>query len=223
MTSFPPDSSPSTLPLRGPYTAAASSPRGRGDRADRPLPPGFRVGRYELRRPLGVGASGRVYEAYDPELDRALAVKLMKSLTPDAVVRLRAEARALARLSHPNVVEVYDVGRIEADGSERLYVAMALLSGGTVGQWIAVEAPQWSRILDVFIGVADGLAAAHGAGLIHRDMKPENILLGVGDLPKIVDFGLARPDSPDGDAVDARLGARKGQLIGSPAYMAPEL
>ncbi|MEM8994689.1 MAG: serine/threonine-protein kinase [Acidobacteriota bacterium] len=230
MASIPPDSSPSTLPLRGtvgedpgPRPAGESPPRGGGDTAERALPPGFRVGRYELRRPLGVGASGRVYEAYDPELDRALAVKLMKSLTPDAVVRLRGEARALARLSHPNVVEVYDVGGLETEGSYRLYVAMALLPGGTLGQWLAAENPSWDQILDVFVGVADGLAAAHGAGLIHRDMKPENILLGVGDLPKIVDFGLARPDSPAGDAIDARLGARKGQLIGSPAYMAPEL
>ncbi|MEM1179087.1 MAG: serine/threonine-protein kinase [Acidobacteriota bacterium] len=230
MAPLPPDPNAPTLPFHDSegvdtetQTRSGSSHGQGGHPVDQTLPQGFRLGRYELGRPLGAGASGVVYEAYDPELDRALAVKLMKSLSSEAVGRLRQEARALAKLSHPNVVQVYDVGGVETDGSPRVYVAMALLRGGTLNHWLQADDRTWGQILDVFIGAAHGLAAAHDAGLVHRDMKPENILLDARGVPKIVDFGLARPESPAGDVVDARLGAKKGQLIGSPAYMAPEL
>ncbi|MEM6794850.1 MAG: serine/threonine-protein kinase [Acidobacteriota bacterium] len=202
------------------------------------MPQGTRVGRYRIRRPLGIGAMGVVYEAYDPELDRAVAVKVVKSLGTEATERLRQEARALARLSHPNVVEVYDVGSFEQGDAPRLYVAMALLPGGTLSRWLAAEERHWSQVLALFVGAAQGLAAAHRAGLIHRDMKPENILLGTGELPKIVDFGLALPETAAATAAVADIddeargesraagngsGHEQQLMAGSPGYMAPEL
>ena len=149
-----------------------------------------RVGRYALLRRIGAGGMGVVYSAYDDELDRKVALKLVAAdrLGAGTVARVRREAQALARLSHPNVVHVYEVG--EAEG--HAFVAMEFVAGETLRAY--QEAPDRSaqEILGAYAQAGRGLAAAHAAGLIHRDFKPENALLGDDGRVRVVDFGLAR-------------------------------
>ncbi|MDB4958005.1 MAG: hypothetical protein JWO36_5574 [Myxococcales bacterium] len=166
--------------------------------------PGGQLGRYILLSHLGAGGMGVVYAAYDPELDRRIALKVLRHTR--AGEELRDEARAIARLSHPNVVAVHDVGR--ADGE--LFVAMEHVEGVTVREWLA--APRGKpEILDVFVQAGRGLAAAHRAGLVHRDVKPSNIMVGTDERARVLDFGLARAEHAD-----------DGSIAGTPAYMAPE-
>jgi predicted Ser/Thr protein kinase len=192
-------------------------------RRERELAPGARIGRYVLEGALGAGAMGVVYAARDPELDRRVAVKLLRG--PASPGRLRREAKALARLSHPNVVHVYDVG--EHDG--HAFVAMELVDGQTLRAWLAEPRPH-ARIVDVLVQAGRGLAAAHDAGLIHRDFKPENVLLARDGRVLVGDFGLARAieattttadESGEAQPADAALTVT-GAVIGTPAYMAPE-
>jgi tetratricopeptide (TPR) repeat protein len=187
--------------------------------------PGTRVGRYELREPLGRGGMGVVYRARDATLGRDVAVKLIDVATPAAAVRALREARALAALAHPNVVAIHDAG--EHDGG--VYLTMELVAGRSLSAWLA-EAPRATAdVLAVIADAARGLAAAHRAGLVHRDVKPSNILVGDDGRTRIADFGLAR----DADAAAATtapparepLGAAvtaTRHLVGTPAYMAPE-
>ena len=179
-----------------------------------------KIDRYVIRRMLGAGGMGVVYVAHDPELDREVAIKMLRRGT-DAT-RLRREAQALARLSHPNVVAVHDVG--EHDG--QVFVAMALVDGVNLRQWL--RAPRENReILRVLLAAGRGIVAAHTAGLIHRDLKPDNIFVAASGDVLVGDFGLAR------DAADEREGApapatgsgdltMTGTVLGTPAYMAPE-
>ncbi|MBS1121926.1 MAG: Serine/threonine kinase, partial [Deltaproteobacteria bacterium] len=172
---------------------------------DRTIAPGTRVGRYVVRDQLGSGAMGAVFAAYDPELDRAIALKLLHPGSTTQRARIRREARALARLSHPNVVAAYDVGEHDGD----LFLAMELVDGMSLRAWVK---PQRSTadVLDVFRQAGRGLAAAHAAGLVHRDFKPDNAVVGNDGRVRVVDFGLAA--GPDGGTA----------LVGTPAYMAPE-
>ncbi len=196
--------------------------------------PGTRVGRYVLVRRVGEGGMGVVFAAYDPDLDREVALKLLK---PGAVTdaeargRLVREAQALARLSHPNVVTVHDVG---VDG-DTVFLAMELVRGRTLRHWLA-EAPRpWREVLSRFLQAGRGLAAAHAVGLVHRDFKPDNVLLGDDGQVRVTDFGLARAESAslaspepwagDGPALEAspRGGdTATGVRLGTPAYMSPE-
>jgi len=197
---------------------------------------GAHVGRYLVIRRLGAGAMGVVYAAYDPKLDRKVALKLLVGAaaegTEGARQRLEREAQALAQLAHPNVVGVHDVDR--HDG--RLYVAMEFVAGRTLGAWMR-EAPRpWRTVLDVFLAAGRGLAAAHAAGLIHRDFKPENAMVGDDGRVRVMDFGLARPTDALPGLEDLRaslsedLGPRtldspmtlSGTAMGTPAYMALE-
>ena len=162
------------------------------------------LGRYVLLARLGAGGMGVVYAAYDPELDRRVAVKVLRRAR--AGEQLRDEARAIARLAHPNVIAVHDVG--EADGE--MFVAMEHVEGVTVRDWLRTErSPR--EILDVFAQAGRGLAAAHRVGLVHRDVKPSNIILGVDGRARVLDFGLARAERDE-----------DGVVAGTPAYMAPE-
>ena len=190
-----------------------------------------RVGRYELLRCIGRGGMGIVYAARDVELGREVAIKLLRpelSHGGDGE-RLTSEARALARLSHPNVVSVFDVGTFEG----QRFIAMEYVVGQDLRRWL--EAPRRLRtLIEVFIGAGQGLHAAHRVGLVHRDFKPDNVLVGDDGRPRVLDFGLARPP----DAADAALShppaipggtdplatvlTQAGQVIGTPAYMAPE-
>ncbi len=199
---------------------------------------GETVGRYLIVGRLGAGGMGIVYAAYDPELDRKLAIKLLRAnlrgSTDEARTRLLREAQAMARLSHPNVVSVHDVGT--HDG--RVYLAMEFISGGTLKEWLKLPHPR-AEVLTRFRQAGAGLAAAHAAGLIHRDFKPDNVLLGSAGECKVTDFGLARasPSMPSmsqetrsGDAVQPRDKSELlsteltayGSVMGTPAYMSPE-
>jgi serine/threonine protein kinase/tetratricopeptide (TPR) repeat protein len=160
--------------------------------------PGEQVGRYLLVEMIGRGGMGVVYSAYDPELDRKVALKLVR---PDAGksatgVRLMREAQAMARLSHENVITVHDVGRLE-DGA--VFIAMEFIEGPTLADWQHQPGRRWSEILEVYIKAGQGLAAAHDAQLVHRDFKPENVLLGSAGRVRVLDFGLARQDLASGE------------------------
>jgi eukaryotic-like serine/threonine-protein kinase len=167
-----------------------------GERVDdglaRPLAPGSFAGRYVIVAKIGAGAMGTVYLAHDPELDRRVAIKVLaRSASPDAELRLTREAQALARLEHPNVVAAYDVGRVAG----QVFVAMAFVEGLTLREWQQAEARSWRTIVAAYVQAARGLAAAHAAGLVHRDFKPDNAMVS-GDPARVLvmDFGLARAD-----------------------------
>ena len=151
-----------------------------------------RLGRYAILRLLGQGGMGVVYAAFDDRLDRKVAIKVLRHHGGDGIahVRLLREAQALARLSHPNVVAVHDVD--EADG--RIYIAMEFVTGVTLRTWLG-EPRSCPEIVDVFVQAGRGLAAAHAAGLVHRDFKPENVLVGADGRVRVLDFGLVRFDA----------------------------
>jgi serine/threonine-protein kinase len=184
-------------------------------------PPSF--GRYRIDTVLGSGGMGIVYRAWDPQLARPIAIKVVRRGGEDTQGRARLvrEAQALARLSHPNVCHVYDVG---TDGDE-VWVAMELIDGMSLRQW-ADQARTREELLDVLLGAATGIAAAHEAGLVHRDIKPENVLIRRDGRAVVTDFGLARnQDRIDPNAstlsTDPRL-TMTGAIAGTPAYIAPE-
>ncbi|MEZ4382802.1 MAG: serine/threonine-protein kinase [Nannocystaceae bacterium] len=196
-----------------------------------------RIGRFQILHELGAGGMGIVYAAYDSTLDRRVALKLLlrgDALHVRARDRLRREAQAMARISHPNVVHIYDVG----EHDDQIYVAMEYIDGVKLSDWLREAAPGWSAILDVFIETARGLQAAHEAEVVHRDFKPDNVVLRrreEGDKrrprPKVLDFGLAAVALEDADAfaepdgVDVGVSARltqTGSLMGTPRYMSPE-
>ena len=185
-----------------------------------------------------------MHEAHDPQLRRDVAIKLIhpQGRYPHADDRLLREARAIARLNHPNVVQVFDVGAFErADDevpSRGLYIVMQLLAGRTVQSWLE-DAPGWEDVLAVFLQAARGLEAAHGAGVVHRDFKPANIFLCDDGVVKVLDFGIAKTTAendadrlrttlrssldPDESFEDVDLEQTDaGVVIGTPAYMAPE-
>ena len=203
--------------------AAGSAPARPGP--DAPvLSAGQRLGRYEVERLIGAGGMGVLYLARDTKLDRRVAVKLMRPHFADEVgrARLLREAQAMAQLSHPNVVNVFDLGEVD----ERVFVAMEYVEGGTLRDWLktprAVE-----DVVAVFLQAGAGLVAAHRAGLVHRDFKPENVLLGADGRARVTDFGLARPgDVPEGHATARATGpvnlTQTGTVLGTPAYMSPE-
>lgn len=152
---------------------------------------GATIGRYIVLDTMGAGTMGTVYAAYDPELDRRIAVKLLstsQSRSPKARRRLLREAQALARLSHPNVIQVYDVG-VQND---EVFVAMELIEGNSLDRVTAADPrPGWRQVIEWFIESARGLAAAHAVGIIHRDFKPSNVLIGRDGRVRVADFGLA--------------------------------
>jgi tetratricopeptide (TPR) repeat protein/predicted Ser/Thr protein kinase len=193
--------------------------------------PHEQVGRFELRERLGAGAMGVVYAAWDPQLDRRVAIKLLRATPgrasdPDSGRRLLREAKAMARLRHPNVIQVHEVGEHRG----QIFVAMEIIEGLSLREWLARARP-WQAIVEVFLAAGRGLAAAHRAGVIHRDFKPDNVLI-EGERVFVGDFGLARglelearveegegaPARPDVDTILTQTGAS----VGTPAYMAPE-
>lgn len=147
------------------------------------------VGRYVVEGVLGKGGMGVVYRARDPELDRPVAVKLLlgQAAGADAAERLRREGRAIAKLAHSNVVAVYDVGTYD----DSVFVAMELVDGGSLDRWLATRHP-WREVLRVFLQAGEGLRAAHASGVVHRDFKPANVLVGKDGRVRVTDFGLAR-------------------------------
>ncbi len=180
-------------------------------------------GRFTIERALGTGGMGTVYAASDQTLGRTVAIKVHHAA--GGGVRLRREAIAMARLAHPNVVTVFEVGELD----QRPFVVMEYVIGTTLREWLAAEPRDASAILAVMIEAGEGLAAAHAAGLIHRDIKPENVLIGSDGRTRVGDFGLARDrdskdDTPPASAPDRLLSpmTQTGAVLGTPAYMAPE-
>lgn len=183
---------------------------------DRDVP--VSVGRYPVERRIGRGGMGTVYEAVDAELGRKVALKVM--LPGDAnAARTKAEARTLAQLSHPNIVTVHEVGQ----HAERVFLAMEYIEGRTLADWLA-SGPSVDAILGVFRQAGQGLAAAHEAGITHRDFKPTNVLIREDGHVKVIDFGLSRaPVGEAGPDTEGDVGlTRTGALLGTPAYMSPE-
>src|SRR4051794_36712528 len=165
------------------------------DRSDAPLlARGAPIGRYLVLGLVGRGAMGDVYAAYDPELDRKVAVKLLHVAAAvgaelvEQKARLLREAQAIARLSHPNVVVVHDVGSFE----DQVFVAMEFVDGHTVAYWQNAARRSWREVLEVFIAAGRGLSAAHAAQLVHRDFKGENVMITSSGQVRVMDFGLAR-------------------------------
>ena len=217
------DSAAATFP-RAPAAPLVELPR-------RPTTSGDRVGRYLVLSALGAGGMGVVFAAWDPQLGRKIALKLLRTSvamsSKDARTRLRREAQAIAQLSHPHVVSIYDVGTTD-DGA--LYIAMEFVEGDTLTSWLRSYPRTWREILDVFRQAARGLLAAHSVGLLHRDFKPDNVLVGGDGRVRVTDFGLARsvllPEEvsqvkPVVSALDVALTAT-GTVLGTPRYMPPE-
>ena len=222
-------------------TAAASSadsPTADAQIADREseLAKGESVGRYRIVEVLGAGGMGVVYRAYDPQLDRQVALKLLRAVSSSdraATTRMLREAQSAAKIRHANVVTVYDAG--EVDG--RVFIAMELMSGTDLGKWFD-ERRTWREVVGVMLEAAEGLRAAHAVGLIHRDFKPDNVVLEDDGTVKVLDFGLARAAYDDdtsahvaGELADQLAETsvdrgdkltQTGALLGTPAYMAPE-
>jgi tetratricopeptide (TPR) repeat protein/tRNA A-37 threonylcarbamoyl transferase component Bud32 len=168
-----------------------------GDRAG--LPRGSCIGRYLVVDLLGEGGMGVVYKAYDPDLDRPVAIKLLNAgdrRAEELRDRLLREAQAMAKLSHPNVISVFDVGTFRAD----VFVAMELVEGATLRKWLQSHPRSRREILDAFLAAGEGLAAAHRAGLVHRDFKPDNVMVGDDGRVRVLDFGLARTTDANANA-----------------------
>jgi tetratricopeptide (TPR) repeat protein len=210
------------------------------------LAKGASLGRYVVLGLIGRGGMGEVYAAYDPELNRKIAIKLLKAGGSDAAAttrgrqRLLREAQAIARLSHPNVVVVHDVGTFD----DVVFIAMEFVEGQTLGDWLQSSKRSWREVLEVYIAAGRGLAAAHAAGLVHRDFKPDNVMITSSGQVRVMDFGLARDldtatDPADGperagsasgdDGASPSVGepeekklTRTGAMLGTPAYMSPE-
>ncbi|MEM7153140.1 MAG: serine/threonine-protein kinase [Myxococcota bacterium] len=202
-----------------------------------PTPPPETIARYRILGEIGSGAMGEVLEAYDDVLTRKVAIKLVhrQRRSPRASTRMLQEARSLAQLSHPNVVQVYEAGM----HGDRAWIAMEHIDGQSLTEWLGAKPRDASVILDVFIAAGRGLAAAHEAGFVHRDFKPDNVLIDTRGRVKVVDFGLVRaiPDSHlletlEGDSTFNGANSsstlhphpltQDGTVLGTPGYMSPE-
>ncbi|MEZ4453708.1 MAG: tetratricopeptide repeat protein [Nannocystaceae bacterium] len=183
---------------------------------DAPLRRGAAIDRYQIVDVLGAGGMGIVYLAHDRELDRRIALKVLRTLEHQdtrARVSVLREAQAMARLVHPNVIAVHDVGVVDG----RVFLVMDYVDGAPLSRWLDEEGRGWREVVAVFLQAGQGLAAAHAAGLVHRDFKPENVLVAADGRVLVGDFGLARAES------DLAGPGASGRLVGTPAYMAPEI
>jgi diguanylate cyclase (GGDEF)-like protein len=224
-----------------PDAAAAS-----GTHEGRAAGPRDRIGRFTVLHEIAAGGMGVVYAALDEQLDRKVAIKLLharETRAREAYGRMMREARAMARLSHPNVVQVHDVGRVDGD----VFVAMEYVQGQSLRKWLKAAPRSWRDVLDIFRQAGQGLVAAHAAGIVHRDFKPDNVVVTTDRRVKVLDFGLARwhdprdhlapvdaeesgtpshegDDSPHSapDHDDEQSLTKTGFVMGTPAYMSPE-
>ena len=241
------DTVATSLTRGGPAPTVVLSSGATSEEAEIAIGTGAHVGRFVVLEQVGVGGMGRVLRGYDPKLRREVALKLMRASTAATADRMLREAQAMARLSHPNVVPVYDVGE-HAGG---VFIAMEYVEGQTLRAWFEAEPRPWRTVLAVFRDAGRGLAAAHRAGLVHRDFKPDNVLVPtasderVAGRARVMDFGIARAleDSSSHEAEQAQATfdpdhtgsvakvpratrtqalTELGTLVGTPAYMAPE-
>lgn len=232
-------------PARGPATDPAFEATHHSGEHPEPAPgaavaaleKGAALDRYVVLEQLGKGGMGEVVAAWDPVLDRKVALKLLKaehqssSIADELRLRLMREAQALARIGHPNVVTVHDVGIVEG----QVYLAMEFIEGQTLTKWLAERPRTWREILSVFLEAGEGLAAAHDAGVTHRDFKPDNVVIGRNARARVMDFGLAHahessqpapePIAPTAETPTGSIRRRitlPGIMLGTPAYMSPE-
>jgi len=196
-------------------TLDAASPALDATAASGASPAAAQIGRYELRGTLGAGGMGVVMRAWDPQLEREVAIKLVRGGSADGALRLVREARAMAKVRHPAVLTVHDAGIV---GGE-VFVVMELVDGENLSEWFARK-PPWREALARCKVAGAGLAAAHARGLVHRDFKPHNVLCDRDGRVLVADFGLARGSPGAVDAASALTSA--GAIVGTPAYMAPE-
>jgi serine/threonine protein kinase len=226
-------STPGTAaPLEESLTTAVTLPA--ASTHEGPVRPGTTIGRFVVSKQLGVGGMGVVYAADDPELGRQVALKVLRgAVARDSVLaaqRIMREARLAARVSHPNVVAIYEVGQ----HGDRVFIAMEMVSGSSLSAWIKEKPRSPKEILAVFVDAGRGLAAAHAAGVVHRDFKPDNVLVGTDGRARVTDFGLARrgeneqaTTADDQDRARAKRSSlsdlsNAAAILGTPAYMAPE-
>jgi eukaryotic-like serine/threonine-protein kinase len=217
---------------------AAASTATLPEAASRPRPHD-RIGRFVVESVLGAGGAAVVYAARDPQLERRVAVKVLRSHTDEtSAERLLREAKAMAQLSHPNVVTIYEAG-VFGDAGD-VFIAMELVPGRTLAAWLREAAPSWLAVLDRFLAAGRGLAAAHEVGIVHRDFKPSNVLVGDDGRVRVGDFGLARaaegapsdlvagPPLDGASVASERLASawasltQTGTLLGTPSFMSPE-
>ena len=226
----PPDAASDELAQR-PITGSSRRAHARDQGLQ--LQRGDRVGRYTVLELLGRGGMGLVYAAYDPQLDRRVAVKVLRSRgsagqSERAQQRLLREAQAMAKLSHPNVVAVHDVGTVEGV----VFIAMESIDGPSLDRWLEQRPRPWHEVVRVLAEAGQGLAAAHAAGMVHRDFKPANVLIDAAGRARVTDFGLAHVSDPstaapsDPELIEASpvqtMLTDGNALLGTPAYMAPE-
>jgi tetratricopeptide (TPR) repeat protein len=231
------DSSVGAEGLAGAETLAAHGPAARSANTDDEpatrLPPGTVIDHFVVLEQLGAGGMGVVVAARDRLLDRKVAIKVLRRLSGDgadrASVRLLREAQAMARLQHPNVVTVFEAGTHEG----QIFLAMELIDGPTLGQWLREQPRSTRDILEVFVRAGRGLAASHRLGMVHRDFKPENVLVARDGQVRVTDFGLVGlASASDDEPAPARSAdrtslldqplTRTGAVLGTPRYMAPE-
>lgn len=213
----------------------ASEPAHTEDRAartsDERLSPFARFGRYVILGQIGEGGMGLVYAAYDPELDRKIAIKLVRVVGDEtAAARLVREAQAMARVSHPNLITVYEVGQVD----DEVYITMEFVRGVPLNRWLAFESRTHIEVLTIFLAAGNALLAAHDAGVVHRDFKPSNVVVRVDGSPVVLDFGLAHIGAVEPHAATTDEEARRqsslismastqtGARLGTPDYMSPE-
>jgi len=188
------------------------------------ISPGSRLGPFEILAPLGAGGMGEVYRAKDSRLGREVAVKVLSSeFSSDADRRRRfeQEARAASGLNHPNIVTIHEIG----SSGPTVYIAMELVSGGTLRELLHAGALPTKRLLDIGFQIADAVAKAHTAGIVHRDLKPENVMITSDGVVKILDFGLAKlqkPLSEEQSNLETAQQTNAGSVLGTVGYMSPE-
>jgi serine/threonine protein kinase len=193
-----------------------------------------KIDRFTVLELVGSGGMGTVYAAHDPKFDRKVAIKVVRSV-PDsgetlalAQARLVREARVLAQLTHPHVVSIHEWGVHD----ERVFVVMEFIAGVSLDQWLRSSARPWTEVLELFTRIGEGLASAHALGIVHRDFKATNVIVGTDGRPRVVDFGLARPIGPRAP-IDRSIASGRttfdysitgtGKVSGTPGYLAPEL
>ena len=176
----------------------------------------MKYGRYEIKEELGKGSMGVVYLAHDPQIDRLIALKVLRQdrLTSEAFVqRFLKEARTIGRLSHPNIVTIYDIGL----DRETIFIAMEFLEGDPLNKIMGEREVSYVEIISLGLQMAEALHYAHGKGVVHRDVKPSNIIVNPNGRIKITDFGIAHIEDPT-----ASMQTQAGEILGTPAYMSPE-
>ena len=188
------------------------------------LAPGQSLSHYEILGPPGSGGMGEVYRAKDTRLDREVAIKVLPEHFADDEERLRRferEAKSLAALNHPNVAQIFGVDQVD----DTCFLVLELVPGETLEDRIARGPVPWDEAVEICRQIAEGVEAAHDAGVIHRDLKPANVRITPDGKVKVLDFGLAKPTGPNAEnesTTDSVLATAEGRLLGTPTYMAPE-